>query len=76
MDFFQVAAQNARDEFGAHANLAIVCAWCKRVVREGHYPASHTICASCSNRMITEATKMPEASQGAPPATPDRSARR
>lgn len=26
---------------------AVVCAWCKKIVKRGTYPASHTICRDC-----------------------------
>jgi hypothetical protein len=27
--------------------MALVCAWCDQVLREGTYPASHGICREC-----------------------------
>jgi hypothetical protein len=28
-------------------NMAVVCAWCKKEIKPGTYPASHTICRDC-----------------------------
>lgn len=34
--------------------LKAVCAWCKKVVREGPEPISHTICAECKRKIDEE----------------------
>lgn len=32
--------------------MRVVCAWCKRVIREGSEPVSHGICSSCAETLL------------------------
>ena len=44
----------------------VVCAWCKKTLKHGSLPASHTICDDCGERVLSELSDWTEApgSQG------------
>lgn len=35
-------------------HVAVLCAWCKKLMREGKGPASHSICTDCAKLHFPE----------------------